>query len=87
MWRTPWPWSTVVLSLALIVLARRLSDVQVELERARAQDRVDRTTSSERAHSVNGRTAQSVNGHPVWSASDSSEVCAEWEQVLPPMDS
>jgi hypothetical protein len=79
MWRTPWFWSTAALTVVVAVMARRLSNVQVQLERARAHGPAGETPGSGTRHSVDGQ--------PPWAASEPSEMAAEWEQVRPPMDS
>jgi hypothetical protein len=79
MWRTPWPWSTAVLAIALILMTRRLSDAQVELERARAQTETNR---AERNGAV-----RSIDGEPAWGAGSALDMSEEWEQAIPPMDS
>jgi hypothetical protein len=79
MWRTPWPWSILVLAGALILVARRLSDVQVKLERVRAKGQAGQTKLSGGVDSVDGQSA--------WAAVQASDMAAEWEQAVPPMDS
>ncbi len=79
MWRTPWPWSTAVLAIALILTTRRLSDVQVELERALAHHETNRAEP-------NG-AVRSLDGQPAWGAGNALEMSEEWEQAIPPMDS
>lgn len=79
MWRTPWFWSTAALSVVVAVMARRLGDAHVQLERARAHGPAGETPR-------NG-TGQSVEGQPTWASSEASEMAAEWEQVRPPLDS
>jgi hypothetical protein len=78
-WRTPWLWSTAVLGVALIVMARRLSDVQVELERARAYGHPVQTNHDGAVHSDDGQ--------PIWAAIKAADMAAEWEQAVLPTDS
>ncbi|HTX09202.1 MAG TPA: hypothetical protein VME22_11360 [Solirubrobacteraceae bacterium] len=80
MWRTPWPWSVIVLAAALILVARRLSDVQVRLERARVLSHAAWIKASV--------VPDSEDGHPAWYVGRApSEMAAEWEQAVPPTDS
>jgi hypothetical protein len=79
MWRTPWFWSTAALIGVVTLMARRLSNVQVQLERASAPAPAGETPSTGASHSVDGQ--------PAYAGSEPSEMAAEWEQVRPPMDS
>jgi hypothetical protein len=57
----------------------RPSDVQVELDRARAE--------ANAAAECSGGATPSVDGSLARTGGDASDISSEWEEVVPPMDS
>jgi len=91
MWRKACPLLTVVLAVALVAAAWRLRDAQTEL------DQIERLVALREAADAAARsvkppsaTEPAVPAEPELSrdvADESSDMSAEWEQAVPPMDS
>ncbi len=91
MWRKACPWLTGALAVALILTARRLKNVETELDRIRDQVAIGRSADpgpgsaepaapTDRASAAGPGESPDVAGQP-------SDMSAEWEQAVPPMDS
>jgi len=90
-WRKACPWFTGVLAVAVTLTAWRLKEVQVELERMRDQVAAGRTVSpepgsAEPAAAADRASAARAEETPAV-AGAASDMSAEWEQAVPPMDS
>ncbi len=87
MWRKAGPWLTGVLAVALIIKAWRLRDAQTELDRIErllavgaAPRRVEPRPATDRAVPAGAGQSRDITG-------ETSDISAEWEQAVPPMDS
>jgi len=89
MWRKACPWLTGVLAVALITATWRLRDAQTELDRIQ---RLVAIGQAARAAPVSAALPPATEravpaGQPSDFAGELSDISAEWEQAVPPMDS
>jgi hypothetical protein len=90
MWRKASPWLTGVLAAALILTGWRLKDAQSELQRMRDQVGtgldLSRDPGSIAPAAAADRASDGLGASPD-TAGEASDMSAEWEQAVPPMDS
>ena len=89
MWRRACPWLTGVLAGALILVGRRLKQVQAELDQIRDEVAAARTAGPEPRSTEAGTAADgaATAGHEKAPELAGEDMSAEWEQAVPPMDS
>jgi hypothetical protein len=90
MWRRSCPLLTLVLAVGVVFMRRRLREAEAELERARTEAGARRARVAEPApaeRAAAGDRVATTGGGEQAEAATTSELSAEWEQAVPPMDS